>query len=359
MTYRLIGDSCTDLDDNLKKDENISIVPLTLEIGDYSVIDDDKFDQKDFIRRMARSKAGAKSACPSPEAFKEAMECDVDMVFVVTLSEHLSGSYQSAEIGKKLFEENKEQYERIKNLISLSDLLEKVDNSLTYENSILKISKYDIVINLEKEGFNFISAEDGEEGINKVLNEKPDLLLLDVMIPKMDGLSVCKKIRQENINIPIIMLSARGEEIDKVLGLEIGADDYITKPFSPREVIARIKANLRKFDKNKSVEEEQKNQIAVGSLILDLDKFEAIVRGTTVTDLTRREFEVLKFLAQKPGQIVTRETLLEKVWGYEYYGDIRTVDVTVRRIREKIEKNTSNPKIIITKRGVGYYLANK
>ena len=179
------------------------------------------------------------------------------------------------------------------------------------------------------------------------------------MIPKMDGLSVCKKIRQENINIPIIMLSARGEEIDKVLGLEIGADDYITKPFSPREVIARIKANLRKFDKNKSVEEEQKNQIAVGTLILDLDKFEAIVRGTTVTDLTRREFEVLKFLAQKPGQIVTRETLLEKVWGYEYYGDIRTVDVTVRRIREKIEKNTSNPKIIITKRGVGYYLANK
>lgn len=223
------------------------------------------------------------------------------------------------------------------------------------ESSILDLLKF----NLEKEGFNFISAEDGEEGINKVLNEKPDLLLLDVMIPKMDGLSVCKKIRQENINIPIIMLSARGEEIDKVLGLEIGADDYITKPFSPREVIARIKANLRKFDKNKSVEEEQKNQIAVGSLILDLDKFEAIVRGNTVTDLTRREFEVLKFLAQKPGQIVTRETLLEKVWGYEYYGDIRTVDVTVRRIREKIEKNTSNPKIIITKRGVGYYLANK
>ncbi len=248
----------------------------------------------------------------------------------------------------------------------MADLIENKENILLDnskktilavddESSILDLLKF----NLEKEGFNFISAEDGEEGINKVLNEKPDLLLLDVMIPKMDGLSVCKKIRQENINIPIIMLSARGEEIDKVLGLEIGADDYITKPFSPREVIARIKANLRKFDKNKSVEEEQKNQIAVGSLILDLDKFEAIVRGITVTDLTRREFEVLKFLAQKPGQIVTRETLLEKVWGYEYYGDIRTVDVTVRRIREKIEKNTSNPKIIITKRGVGYYLANK
>ena len=123
--------------------------------------------------------------------------------------------------------------------------------------------------------------------------------------------------------------------------------------------LEKLLQGLKLFDKNKSVEEEQKNQIAVGSLILDLDKFEAIVRGTTVTDLTRREFEVLKFLAQKPGQIVTRETLLEKVWGYEYYGDIRTVDVTVRRIREKIEKNTSNPKIIITKRGVGYYLANK
>ena len=223
------------------------------------------------------------------------------------------------------------------------------------ESSILDLLKF----NLEKEGFNFISAEDGEEGINKVLNEKPDLLLLDVMIPKMDGLSVCKKIRQENINIPIIMLSARGEEIDKVLGLEIGADDYITKPFSPRELVARVKANLRKIDLDKNRAEEQENKIVVGSIVLDLDKFEVVVRGTTITDLTRREFEVLKFLAQKPGQIVTRETLLEKVWGYEYYGDIRTVDVTVRRIREKIEKNTSNPKIIITKRGVGYYLANK
>ena len=223
------------------------------------------------------------------------------------------------------------------------------------ESSILDLLKF----NLEKEGFNFISAEDGEEGINKVLNEKPDLLLLDVMIPEMDGLSVCRKVREEKINIPIIMLSARGDEIDKILGLEIGADDYITKPFSPRELVARVKANLRKIDLDKNRAEEQENKIVVGSIVLDLDKFEVVVRGTTITDLTRREFEVLKFLAQKPGQIVTRETLLEKVWGYEYYGDIRTVDVTVRRIREKIEKNTSNPKIIITKRGVGYYLANK
>ena len=223
------------------------------------------------------------------------------------------------------------------------------------ESSILDLLKF----NLEKEGFNFISAEDGEAGLARVLEDKPDLLLLDVMIPKMDGLSVCRKVREEKINIPIIMLSARGDEIDKILGLEIGADDYITKPFSPRELVARVKANLRKIDLDKNRAEEQENKIVVGSIVLDLDKFEVVVRGTTITDLTRREFEVLKFLAQKPGQIVTRETLLEKVWGYEYYGDIRTVDVTVRRTREKIEKNTSNPKIIITKRGVGYYLANK
>lgn len=223
------------------------------------------------------------------------------------------------------------------------------------ESSIIDLLKF----NIEKEGFSFISASDGEDGLNKVINEKPDLVLLDVMLPKMDGLTVCKKIRQENINIPVIMLSARGEEIDKILGLEIGADDYITKPFSTRELIARVKANLRKTEQDSNTNASNVNKITVGSLMLDLDKFEVNVRGQAITDLTRREFEVLKFLAQKPGQIVTRETLLEKVWGYEYYGDIRTVDVTVRRIREKIEKNTANPKILITKRGVGYYLANK
>ena len=179
------------------------------------------------------------------------------------------------------------------------------------------------------------------------------------MLPKIDGLTVCRKIRQEGINIPVIMLSARSEEIDKILGLEIGADDYITKPFSTRELIARIKANLRKSEQDGSTGFNKGNKITVGSLTLDLDKFEVNVRGQVITDLTRREFEVLKFLAQKPGQVVTRESLLEKVWGYEYYGDIRTVDVTVRRIREKIEKNTANPKILVTKRGVGYYIANK
>ena len=208
------------------------------------------------------------------------------------------------------------------------------------ESSILDLLKF----NIEKEGFTFVSASDGEEGLQKVISETPDLVLLDVMLPKIDGLTVCRKIRQEGINIPVIMLSARSEEIDKILGLEIGADDYITKPFSTRELIARIKANLRKSEQDGSTGFNKGNKITVGSLTLDLDKFEVNVRGQVITDLTRREFEVLKFLAQKPGQVVTRESLLEKVWGYEYYGDIRTVDVTVRRIREKIEKNTANPK---------------
>ena len=223
------------------------------------------------------------------------------------------------------------------------------------ESSIIDLLRF----NIEKEGYNFIYALDGEDGLQKVINEKPDLVLLDVMLPKMDGLSVCRRIRQEQINIPVIMLSARGEEIDKILGLEIGADDYITKQFSTRELIARIKANLRKSEQDGNTGYNKGNVLTVGSLSLDLDKFEVNVRGQVITDLTRREFEVLKFLAQKPGQVVTRESLLEKVWGYEYFGDIRTVDVTVRRIREKIEKNTANPKILVTKRGIGYYIASK
>ena len=221
-----------------------------------------------------------------------------------------------------------------------------------------------LVYNLKKEGYNTLEANDGEEAVRLVIEKKPDLVLLDIMLPKMDGLTVCKKIRH-NYNIPIIMLSAKDEEIDKILGLELGADDYITKPFSVRELIARVKANLRKSDNeyNKVVEEAKDNgrvpnEIKVGDLYLDLDKFEVKVRGQVI-DLTLREFEVLKYLAQQPGQVVTRETLLEKVWGYKYYGDIRTVDVTVRRIREKIELDTSSPKILITKRSVGYYIAAK
>ncbi len=222
-----------------------------------------------------------------------------------------------------------------------------------------------LVYNLQKEGYDTLEARDGEEGVRVALEKKPDLILLDIMLPKMDGLAVCKRIRH-SLNVPILMLSAKDEEIDKILGLELGADDYVTKPFSVRELMARVKANLRKLDianennvtektKQKQDEHKSKNKIEVGDLVLDLDKFEVKVRGEVI-DLTLREFEVLKYLAKQPGQVITREVLLEKVWGYEYYGDIRTVDVTVRRIREKIESDTSNPKILVTKRGVGYYI---
>lgn len=218
-----------------------------------------------------------------------------------------------------------------------------------------------LVYNLEKEGYNTLEANDGVAAVEIALNQKPDLILLDIMLPKMDGLTVCKKIRG-SLNVPILMLTAKDEEIDKILGLELGADDYITKPFSVRELMARIKANLRKSEikdiDNNSSEDTKTKKIVVGSLELDLDKFEAKVDGEVI-DLTLREFEVLKFLASQAGQVITREVLLEKVWGYEYYGDIRTVDVTVRRIRGKIEKDTANPKILITKRGVGYYVTDK
>lgn len=223
-----------------------------------------------------------------------------------------------------------------------------------------------LVYNLQKEGYETIEAEDGENAIKVALDNKIDLILLDIMLPKVDGLTVCQRLRH-TLNVPILILSAKDEEIDKILGLELGADDYITKPFSVRELIARVKANLRKAEvagQQKEpvfVEEKQNekahNTISLGELTIDLDKFEVRVRGEVI-DLTLREFEVLKYLANQPGQVVTREILLEKVWGYEYYGDIRTVDVTVRRIREKIEKDTSAPKILITKRGVGYYLAS-
>ena len=212
-----------------------------------------------------------------------------------------------------------------------------------------------LVYNLQKEGYNTLEANDGEEAIKIAFDKEPDLILLDVMLPRIDGLTVCKKIRN-SFNMPIIMISARDEEIDKILGLELGADDY-------------IKANLRKAETTKFEFEDElieKNNesdndnevIKIGELQLDLNKFEVKVRGKII-DLTLREFEVLKYLANQPGQVVTREALLEKVWGYEYYGDIRTVDVTIRRIREKIEIDTSSPKILITKRGVGYYLSSK
>ena len=224
-----------------------------------------------------------------------------------------------------------------------------------------------LVYNLKKEGYNTLEATDGEMGINVALEARPDLILLDIMLPKVDGLTVCNRVKQV-YNVPILMVSAKDDELDKIVGLEIGADDYITKPFSVREVVARVKANLRKsethydslkssHDSDSHKETKKLNTIKIGDLTLDLEKYEVNVNGTIV-NLTLREFEVLKYLAQQQGQVVTRESLLEQVWGYEYYGDIRTVDVTVRRIRERIEKDTSNPKYLITKRGIGYYIPN-
>jgi len=223
------------------------------------------------------------------------------------------------------------------------------------EIAIVELLKHHLAL----EGYNVLEANDGITAVEIALEKKPDLILLDIMLPKMDGLTVCKKIRTY-LNVPILMLTAKDEEIDKILGLELGADDYITKPFSVRELMARIKANLRKSeikenDTTSTPNATETKKIVVGILELDLDKFEAKVNGK-VMDLTLREFEVLKYLASQAGQVITREVLLEKVWGYEYYGDIRTVDVTVRRIRGKIEKDTANPEILITKRGVGYYI---
>ena len=250
--------------------------------------------------------------------------------------------------------------------ISLEENSAKTNNAEMAKKTILVVDDEKPIVdiltyNLQKEGYSTLEANDGEEAIKIATEKKPDLILLDIMLPKVDGLTVCKKLRH-TLNVPILILSAKDEEIDKILGLELGADDYITKPFSVRELMARVKANLRKAEiqvqSTDAIEEPKKESILieVGELSINIEKFEVKVRGKVI-DLTLREFEVLKYLANQPGQVVTRETLLEKVWGYEYYGDIRTVDVTVRRIREKIEKDTSAPKILITKRGVGYYLA--
>jgi len=217
------------------------------------------------------------------------------------------------------------------------------------EQSISDIIKF----NLEKEGYITLTAYDGQAGLEKALSENPDLILLDVMLPLMDGFQVCKKVREESL-VPILMLTAKEEEIDKVLGLELGADDYITKPFSMRELIARIKANIRRTDFADVVKDVPSDVQTFGNLEIDMNRFEVRKSGEAL-ELTQREFELLKYLAAAEGRVFSREQLLEEVWGYEYYGDIRTVDVTVRRLREKLEDDSSDPKYIMTKRGIGYY----
>ena len=208
--------------------------------------------------------------------------------------------------------------------------------------------------NLEKEGFRVVQAYDGEEGRDFALKEDYDLILLDVMLPKMDGFNVLKEDRAVK-QTPIIMVTAREEEIDKVLGLELGADDYITKPYSVRELLARIKANLRRSSSEPTEYAKNKSGILnIGRLSINRERYEVTKDGKPI-ELTRREFELLLFLAEQPEKIFSRETLLKQVWGFEYFGDVRTVDVTVRRLREKVEDNSSQPDYIVTKRGLGYY----
>lgn len=216
------------------------------------------------------------------------------------------------------------------------------------EKAIGDIIKY----NLEKEGFEVELAFDGEEGLEKIKVKEPHLLVLDIMMPKKDGFQVLKEIRP-TFKFPVIVLTAKEEEVDKVLGLELGADDYMVKPFSMRELIARVKANLRRMDYDFTTGNGSA-EIKSQDIEIDINRYEVKKNGNVV-DLTLREFELLKFLALSAEQVFTREQLLEKVWGYEYYGDIRTVDVTVRRLREKIEDDSGDFKYILTKRGVGYY----
>ena len=215
------------------------------------------------------------------------------------------------------------------------------------EKAIVDILEY----NLQKESYQTLKAYDGPEGLRLAREENPDLMLLDIMLPGMDGFEVCRTLRAEGNDVPIVMITAREEETDKVFGLENGADDYVTKPFSMRELLARVKANMRR---TLAPETESGDLIRMGDLSIDLDRHAVSKNGKDV-DLTQREYELVKFLALNPGKVVSRQELMSEVWQYEYFGDLRAVDVAVRRLREKIEDNPANPTHILTRRGAGYY----
>ena len=221
------------------------------------------------------------------------------------------------------------------------------------EEPIAKILDF----NLRKEGYDVIVANDGEKAVELAFSEDPDLILLDLMLPKKDGMEVCREVRAQK-NIPIIMLTAKNSEIDKVLGLEFGADDYVTKPFSTRELMARVKVNLRRVAKQTEVvEEKNTSEVVIKDIVIYPEAYIIKKNGEEV-DLTRREFDLFYYLAQHRGQVLTRENLLQTVWGYDYFGDVRTVDVTVRRLREKVETD-SQPEYIMTRRGVGYFIGEE
>ncbi|MCL1829297.1 MAG: response regulator transcription factor [Oscillospiraceae bacterium] len=220
------------------------------------------------------------------------------------------------------------------------------------EKSIVDILKF----NLEQAGYTVICAYDGNDGLLSAREQNPDLILLDVMLPGSDGFAVCSALREEGNNVPIIMITAREEETDKVFGLELGADDYITKPFSVRELLARVKTNMRHSAAEAPPTESSENVMRIKNLIIDFERYGVYKDGKSL-DLTQREYDLIKYLAARPGKVVSRGELMTDVWQYDYFGDLRTVDVAVRRLREKLEDNPAEPVYIMTKRGVGYYFA--
>lgn len=217
------------------------------------------------------------------------------------------------------------------------------------EPSIVTLLKF----NLEQAGYNVLTAEDGRTGLETALKEKPDLMVLDLMLPGMDGMDVCKTLRQEKVNLPILMLTAKDDEFDKILGLELGADDYLTKPFSPREVVARVKAILRRSQIGDAEKSEQ--TLEIGDLEIHLDRFDVYFKGRQLV-LTPKEFELLLYLANHRGKVLSRDQLLNGVWDFRYDGDTRIVDVHISHLREKIEEDTKRPDYIRTIRGFGYKL---
>ena len=221
------------------------------------------------------------------------------------------------------------------------------------ERAIVEILKF----NLRREGYETLEALDGAEGLELAQTADPDLILLDVMLPRMNGFDICAALRKAGSVVPIIMLTAREEEADKVFGLEAGADDYITKPFSMRELLARVKANIRRHVLGYSPAPEGR-LLKAGALCLDPENFTVTKNGAPV-ELTQKEYDLLLHLMREPGKTFTREDLITKVWNYEYFGDMRTVDVTVRRLREKIEDDPGKPAYILTRRGIGYYFGEE
>lgn len=222
------------------------------------------------------------------------------------------------------------------------------------EQSILTLLQY----NLRQAGYEVITAMDGEEGRDLTLSEKPDLVVLDLMLPKMDGVEVCKQLRQQRNFTPILMLTAKDDEFDKVLGLELGADDYMTKPFSPREVVARVKAILRRSQIQTEASaqgQDDLEKMVISSLTIFPEQYEAYFEDTLL-ELTPKEFELLLYLAKNKGRVLTRDQLLSAVWNYDFAGDTRIVDVHISHLREKIERNTKKPAYIKTIRGLGYKL---